>query len=56
MYKIKYNSDGTVERYNAPLVILGNRQIEGIDYHETFAPVAKIVTVWTFLSVVVAKD
>ncbi|XP_026436952.1 uncharacterized protein LOC113334946 [Papaver somniferum] len=29
VYKIKYNSDGTVERYKDRLVILGNRQVEG---------------------------
>lgn len=36
-------------------MILGNNQIEGIDYSETFAPVVKMVTVRTFLSVAAAK-
>lgn len=52
MYKIKYKVDGTVERYKALLVVLGNTQQEGVDFFtETFAPVIKMVTVWTLLSV-----
>ena len=38
------------------LVILVNNQVEGIDYHETFAPTTKMVTVRTFLVVVAAKN
>jgi hypothetical protein len=37
-------------------VILGNNQVEGLDYNETFAPVAKMVTVRTFLVVAAAKS
>jgi len=56
VYKIKYNSDGAVERYRACLVILGNHQIEGIDYTQTFARLAKMVTVRVFLAVVDARN
>ncbi|KAK3021080.1 hypothetical protein RJ639_046101 [Escallonia herrerae] len=55
VYKIKYNSDGTVERNKARLVIFGNHQIERIDYTDTFALVVKMVTVRAFLAIAAAK-
>lgn len=54
MYKIKYNSDGSVKRLKAKLVILGNHRVKGIDYNETFAPIAKMIIVRTILAVVAA--
>ncbi|PKI53504.1 hypothetical protein CRG98_026111 [Punica granatum] len=45
VFKIKKWADGTVERYTARLVAKGFTQIEGVNFHETFAPVAKLVTV-----------
>lgn len=38
------------------LVIHGNRQVEGVDYNETFAPTTKMMTVRTFLVVAIAKN
>lgn len=55
MYKIKYHFDGTIERHKARLVILGNNQVAGIDFKETFAPVAKMVSVRVFLAVAVVR-
>lgn len=34
VYKIKFNPDGSVERYKARLVAKGYSQIEGLDYHK----------------------
>ncbi|CAA7040888.1 unnamed protein product [Microthlaspi erraticum] len=56
VFRIKHQSDGTVERYKARLVVLGNHQVEGLDYKETFAPVAKMTTVRCFLEVSAAYD
>ena len=54
--KKKLNSDGSVERYKARLTAKGYSQREGIDYHETFAPVVKYKSLRVILSLANSLD
>lgn len=51
IFETKLNPDGSVDKYKARLAVLGNKQQYGVDYSETFAPVAKLTTVRTLLAV-----
>ena len=45
VFRRKYHSDGTLNTYKARLVAKGFRQREGIDYFDTYAPVARLTTI-----------
>jgi hypothetical protein len=51
VYKTKLNAEGEVEKYKARLVAQGFSQQPGIDYNETFSPVARIDTVRMVLAI-----
>jgi hypothetical protein len=45
IYKIKHVVDGCIEKYKARFVARGFSQIEGVDYDETFSPVARYTSI-----------
>eukprot|EP00253_Pinus_taeda_P020572 PITA_20572 len=50
IYKFKYAADDSVEKYKARFVAKGYAQKEGIDYEETFTPIARYTSIRTVIS------
>ena len=51
LYKVKHAADGSIEKYKARFVARGFSQKEGINYEETFAPVARYTSIRTIIAI-----
>jgi len=58
VYKVKNEDDkngNNATRHKARLCFMGNRQIKGLDFNETFAPVAKFTIIRCILAMTAAN-
>ena len=55
VFKTKFDSDGSPLKYKEILVAKGYSQFQGIDYNETFAPVAKMDSIRLTLAIAALK-
>ena len=55
VFKNKLNEDGQVTRNKARLICKGYAQIEGIEFEETFSPVARIEEICLLLAYACSK-
>ncbi|GJZ09029.1 retrovirus-related pol polyprotein from transposon TNT 1-94 [Tanacetum coccineum] len=56
IYKVKLNEYGDVLKNKARLVAKGYRQEEGLDFEESFAPVARLEAIRIFIANVASKN
>jgi hypothetical protein len=56
VFKLKRDANGQISRYKARLVGRGFTPEKGVDYHETFAPTVKVISIQTLLALAAYND
>lgn len=51
VFRRKYNTDGSIQTFKARLVAKGFKQRKGIDYFDTYAPVARITSIRVLMAI-----
>ena len=50
VFKTKFKADGSLQKHKSHLVVKGYSQTYGIDFEETFSPVARFETIRVFIA------
>lgn len=56
LFRVKYTSEGDIERFKARLAVKGFMQIYGIDYLEVYSPVVRLDTLRALLTLAAVWD
>jgi hypothetical protein len=56
VFKVKKDAAGNVIHYKAHLVAQGFSQVPGMDYFDTYAPVAQLASIWAVLTITAFRD
>lgn len=56
VFRKKENANGSINKYKARLVVKGYAQVFGVDFFDTFAPVARLDTIRMLLAIAVQKQ
>ena len=56
MLKETHGPDGKITSYQVHIVTGGHRQVEGVNYSETFSSAAKMPTIWAILVNAATQD
>ena len=51
IFKRKLKADGSIDKYKTKLVIKGYKQIEGLDYFDTYSPVTRITSIRLIIAI-----